>query len=81
MALEPNPLAMKPGDEVNPSRANVSVPQQEKAGEDLSDAVMRFLRDANKPFTAAESSSGIIWAEMCSRLNDALVTYRKAVEK
>ncbi len=74
MTLEPNPLAMKPGDEVNPRKVTVSVPQQEKAGEDLSDAVMRFLRDA--PW----ESSGMIWAEMCSRLNEALVTYRKSME-
>ncbi len=68
---------LKPGDEVNPRRVDVSVPDswEEKAGKELSAAVERFLRDASK--APPWESSGIIWAEMCARLNEALVCYRK----
>ena len=52
---------------------------QKEASQELSDAVERFLCDASK--APPWKSSGIIWAEMCSRLNDALVSYRKSVVK
>ena len=78
MNLEPNPLGMKSGDSVTPRKV-VPGDTGDTAGEELSAAVERFLRDANK--TPPWESSGTIWAEMCSRLNDALASYRESVMK
>ncbi len=77
MNLESNPLAMKSGDAVNHRKDKHHT--NDTGGAKLSDAVERFLRDANK--APPWESSGIIWAEMCGRLNDALVAYKKAVDK
>lgn len=74
--LEPNPLAMKSGDAVNQRKDEQHV--NDTGGKELSDAVERFLRDANK--APPWQSSGIVWAEMCARLNEALVSYRKSKE-
>ncbi len=48
-----------------------------KSAEAVVKAVERFLKDANR--TAPWESAGVIWGDMCLRLNEALLNYKAVV--